>query len=412
MIDSLSGVMGSSDTLFVYLWGHGGANGDPLRSPPNITHTCLGVRSDTGSSFVQLWDTTFGRMMSAIHCGWKVYIMSQCFCGGFVDDLIGPHAQILCASKEWSINFVADNKSKNGSPVPEMDSVPGSYQYHGEFNFHFLNSIRGRAYYGPHGADAYVPYENNSWHDVYTYIKYRDSQEQPLWQDTTFWSAASDMPFGTKHKRVNGGGCLAASDDTAGDTLYALKGGGTYEFYSYCVKQDAWATSESIPAYGLSGKKKWVNRGGALAVAGDKVYATKGDNTYEFWCYDPSQPLNQRWSQLSDVPLGTRPLKEGTGLAAVSTSDSNYIYLLKGSGTTEFYRYNVDNESWATMAPAPAGALNKGFRDGSCLAYDGCDTIYALRSGGNEFCAYSISGNTWTTKDALRWSATRGRRGR
>jgi hypothetical protein len=150
------------------------------------------------------------------------------------------------------------------------------------------------------------------------------------------------------------------------------------------------------------GKKKTVKKGAALAAGTDgKVYGAKGNNTREFWCYDPTKRPGSTWTQLTDVPSGAKALKEGPGLAAVSMSGRDYIYLLKGSGTYEFYRYGISDGSWATMANAPAGNSNKPYKYGSCLAYDGGDTIYCLKGSYNELAAYSISGNKWLTKDTM-----------
>jgi len=83
------------------------------------------------------------------------------------------------------------------------------------------------------------------------------------------------------------------------------------------------------------------------------------------------------------------------------SNDTNYIYLLKGSGTFEFYRYNVDADRWETMSPAPFGASGKPYKTGSAIAYDGGDTIWTLKGNYNEFFAYSIAGNNWTSKAGM-----------
>jgi hypothetical protein len=53
------------------------------------------------------------------------------------------------------------------------------------------------------------------------------------------------------------------------------------------------------------------------------------------------------------------------------------------------------------MADAPPCASGKPYKNGSSLAYDGGDTIFALKGSYNEFAAYSITGNNWVTKDNL-----------
>jgi hypothetical protein len=216
------------------------------------------------------------------------------------------------------------------------------------------------------------------------------------------WSALTPVPLGGKGKSIKDGGALAYGRE--GDTgyVYAFKGNGRYEFYRYNTASRNWLVRDSIPAMGHSGKKKAVKKGSALAVGTDgKVYGAKGNNTLEFWCYDPVRPDGQHWSQLTDVPPGAKALKEGTGLAAVTVGSTNYIYLLRGSGTTDFYRYNINVPGWETMTSAPTGLSGKTYKNGSSIALDGRDTIWCLKGSYNEFAAYSVAHNTWVTKDNL-----------
>jgi hypothetical protein len=220
------------------------------------------------------------------------------------------------------------------------------------------------------------------------------------------WTRLLDVPPGPKSKNVKDGGALAFGKEAtdANDTgyVYAFKGNNRYEFYRYNTITGAWIGRDSIPAMGRSGKKKAVKKGSALIVGTDsKVYGAKGNNTVEFWCYDPTKPAGSDWTQLNDVPTGAKALKEGTGLAAVKYLGTDYIYFLKGSGTLEFYRYNTNVPGWETMAPAPTGNSGKPYKNGSCLTYDGVDTIFCLKGSYNEFAAYSISGRNWVTKDTM-----------
>ena len=90
------------------------------------------------------------------------------------------------------------------------------------------------------------------------------------------------------------------------------------------------------------------------------------------------------------------------GSAAVKIGNDNYVYLLRGSGTYDFYRYNTATDAWDTSLPtAPGGVSTKPYKNGSSITYDGNDTIYCLKGSYNEFAAYSISGRNWATKDPL-----------
>ncbi len=226
------------------------------------------------------------------------------------------------------------------------------------------------------------------------------------------WTRMLDVPPGGKAKNVKDGGALAYGEAVGGrryagggsDTgyVYAFKGNNRCEFYRYNTITGAWIDRDSIPAMGRSGKKKGVKKGAALVVGTDgKVYGAKANNTIEFWCYDPTKPAGSDWTQLNDVPPGAKALKEGAGLAAVKVSGSDYVYVLKGSGTTEFYRYKIGDGTWETMTSAPTGLSGKTYKNGSCLSYDGVDTIFCLKGSYNELAAYSVQHNTWVTKDTM-----------
>lgn len=230
------------------------------------------------------------------------------------------------------------------------------------------------------------------------------------------WQRLADLPAGPKNKNVKNGGCLAYKPDYLGDHVYALKGNGRCEFYRYNVFSNTWETKESIPAIGRSGKKKVVKKGGAIAAYFREpclsppgwrccccVPAIKGNNTLEFWLYDPqlSGTGVYPWSQLPDVPQGSKALKEGTGLVRLPVNDTPCVFLLKGSGTNEFYCFNHYAGSWRTMTPAPLGVSGKPYKSGSCLTTDGTNTIYALKGNYNEFYAYNIATGIWTTKASL-----------
>jgi len=235
----------------------------------------------------------------------------------------------------------------------------------------------------------------------------RGFQVAPAWIRP--WQRRADLPHGTRNKNVKDGGALAT---TTSWYVYALKGNNTYEFYRYNVYGNSWVTQDSIPAYNRNLKKKGVNRGSSLVRARDyNLYATRGNNTLDFWQFDPDKPEGSRWTQMTDVPAGARPCREGTSMASVRAGGRNYVYLLKGSGTPEFYRYDIKSEVWDTsLPPAPAGTSGRPCKNGSSITYDGGDTIWCLKGSYNEFFAYSITGNNWVTREALPWTAPGGTR--
>jgi hypothetical protein len=218
------------------------------------------------------------------------------------------------------------------------------------------------------------------------------------------WHQMADVLYGPKNKRVKDGACLAYSEEEpdASSYIYALKGNNRCEFYRYGVLTNTWAARESIPVIGRSGKKKAVKKGATLSRAADKLYATKGNNTIEFWQYDPSVIAAYPWTQKADVPVGAKNVKEGTGAVAVLLGETTYVYLLKGSNTPEFYRFNTLSNEWSPLPNAPAGLSGRWFKNGSCLTFDPSrNTIYALKGSYNEFYAFKVDSNLWATKAPL-----------
>jgi N-acetylneuraminic acid mutarotase len=221
------------------------------------------------------------------------------------------------------------------------------------------------------------------------------------------WARMADVPAGPRGRRVKDGGCLAP--DTFG--FYALKGNNTCEYYRYNTPLNTWDARESIPAVGSSGRKKAVKKGGALTAATGSFYATKGNGTLEFWQYTPGRQGAYPWQQLTDVPQGTRSVKEGAGLAGVEVNETTYVYLLKGSGTQEFYRCNPATGVWQAMASAPLGASGKAFKAGSGICFDPDErVIRALKGTYNEFFAYSVDSNRWEARNGLPFTGSSGRK--
>jgi hypothetical protein len=216
--------------------------------------------------------------------------------------------------------------------------------------------------------------------------------------DRDIWVLRAGIPAGPRARGVKDGGALACGDD---GMIYALKGNSTVEFYRYDPLRDNWQTRESLPRANREGRKRTVKKGGSLAAAAGRVYALKGGQTLDFWEYDGDTLGTGRWSQRSDVPLGRSRIRGGAGLTTVNRQDTIYVYLLKGSGTCEFYRYDPRSDVWQTLHSAPVGISGKGFKKGSCLTSDGVSTVYALKGGTNELFAYDIASDSWARRAGL-----------
>ncbi len=92
------------------------------------------------------------------------------------------------------------------------------------------------------------------------------------------------MPFQGKSGRstkLKDGGCGAYFNGA----IYALKGSNTCEFWCYDIAGDTWIEIDTLPSQGSTGKKKRVKAGADIVYGGDAFYAFKGNKTLEFWRY-------------------------------------------------------------------------------------------------------------------------------
>jgi len=182
-------------------------------------------------------------------------------------------------------------------------------------------------------------------------------------------------------------------------SIYALVGNGCRDLVAYNILQDTWSRCESIPI-APDHRKKGVKRGCALTNDGiNSIYAVKGNNTREFWRYDID---GDSWHYLGDCPVGQKQngkatnLRNGVDMVYVQKSDSSLIFLLYGSKTFTFKAYWVEGDTWldrANILPEPSG---KPMAEGSCLTYDNHRYIYALKGKYGDFYRYDIVSNTWS----------------
>ncbi len=186
------------------------------------------------------------------------------------------------------------------------------------------------------------------------------------------WTEMSPLPASASGRPVKDGGWLVAADNR----VFTLRGNKTTDFYAfdpYAPDSAAWTALVPMPFAPPSSKPP--RKGAAAATDAERyIYATKGNNTLEYWRYDISRDT---WEQLPDVPLGAnnRRIRGGTSLAYVpGPGGTGCVYLLKGPGN-EFYKWDVTLGSWSALPGAPFGLRAK-YGPGSFLAYDGDRSVY------------------------------------
>ncbi|MBS4015723.1 MAG: T9SS type A sorting domain-containing protein [Candidatus Latescibacteria bacterium] len=217
------------------------------------------------------------------------------------------------------------------------------------------------------------------------------------------WSEAAAMPTNDPPKTVKDGGALVAvpglTDD--GGVLYAFKGWKSGEFKMF--DDTAWIDKEPIP-FGLKPgtdkiAKKYPGKGAALCWDGaNTIYATKGSGTREFWAYDMTV---NTWTAKEFVSV-PKALKGGTSIAY----HAGKVYLLAGGQkVTEqvFYVCDVASDTWVTLSQTGlTNPYNKKWADGSALTYMN-GMLYALKGKDKEnfLFAYDMTAETWSQKATL-----------
>jgi len=212
------------------------------------------------------------------------------------------------------------------------------------------------------------------------------------------WAQWPDAPGKNPHRDIGEGAAMATDPD--GLYAFLLKGNKSCDFYRYEPEIGAWAVLDPIPDKGRDHKKRGVEAGGTMAQVDGKFYATKGGNSLDFWEYNPAAGPGSRWTQMADVPAGAAGVQAGASAAGLTINGSGHVYLLKASGTFEFYSYDVASNAWQTMSAAP-GQPGEEFGQGSSISCDGTDTIFALKGTLDKFYVYVVSTNTWLARSDL-----------
>ena len=167
----------------------------------------------------------------------------------------------------------------------------------------------------------------------------------PGWAQKESIPKAPDIKAG---KYVKDGGSMVA----VGADLYMFPGNKSWQFYKYNTYTGVYTTLESIP-YGkkptnpLKINKKKIGKGAALCYDDSThiIYATKGNGTKEFWSYNIS---GNTWKAESFVPV-PKALKAGTQMDYYEGK----IYLLAGGQKKtdpNYYIYDVYASTWDTAA--------------------------------------------------------------
>jgi len=220
------------------------------------------------------------------------------------------------------------------------------------------------------------------------------------------WQALAPLPADIGERSG-----LAATDS---DTIYALRGDDSPDFYKYTVSANTWEQKADFPV-GTGGNSLIAVEGKVYALVSGTLYvynpatdtwsslATASQALYRMAASD-SDTIYAMWYQyLQEYTISTNTWVQKT--SSPEPYPYNFIavngklYHGKG-GSTNFYEYDISSDTWGTLAPmlySPgAGCVMIGIGD---------DTIYAInRAGYNDtppITKYTISTNTWVEDSVI-----------
>lgn len=216
---------------------------------------------------------------------------------------------------------------------------------------------------------------------------------------TNEWSQLPDTPVGFDQ---------GAAQVIYSGYIYATRGAGTTNVYRYNIAESSWETPNkgffgpSIPG----GSSYFPFTYGAYGVGdgGDNIYMTRGGYDNLFVRYDAASGTTTDLARLPVGAWGWQDANNG-GVSMVYATDRDEIYYSPGtlrisraSGKGDyFYKYDVATNVWTELTldqpPLPVGA-------GSSMTYDGSRYIYLTRGTGTStwwrYDLNAVAGSRWS----------------
>lgn len=148
----------------------------------------------------------------------------------------------------------------------------------------------------------------------------------------TPWTTLTNATL-TDGKVYKDGSCLT----NLGGTIYALKSSKMNHLMTF--DGTAWTLKDSIPlTHNQTGtKKSSVKDGAAMTTDGEVIYAIKGGGSPQFWMYTPG--VTGVWAPLQIVPMGLENKGPKTGAAIAYLNEK--VFLMKGNNLKVMWRYNT-----------------------------------------------------------------------
>ncbi len=116
----------------------------------------------------------------------------------------------------------------------------------------------------------------------------------------------------------------------------------------------------------------------------DYIYVLRGGGTTGFYRYTPS---TDTWATLAVTPA---VVSYGGSIVAGA---EGYLYATQGNNLPTFWEYDIAANTWSVLSSAP-----KNFYVGGSLAYDGSRYIYGLPGSDDAFYRYDTVNDSWSAR--------------
>jgi hypothetical protein len=194
------------------------------------------------------------------------------------------------------------------------------------------------------------------YHELWKY-----DTETDAWDPTAL--VAMPIPGSAGSKKSKDGGC----GTYLGAAIYALKGGNTQEFWKYTVATNSWVEKETIPAVGVTGKKKKVKAGADIVALGTDLYATKGNKANELWMYTPGAFAAVPMPEREGVTSSSFLVPRSSFIVSPNPLASGFVVLRYGlpkAGVAWLRVYNVTGQTvmTQTLVAGRSGVVNVDLR--------------------------------------------------
>jgi len=178
--------------------------------------------------------------------------------------------------------------------------------------------------------------------------------------------------------------------------IYALQAKGcrgTSEFMMYDVGTNTWKKMASFP-----GRVRARQVNNKMAYDGkDTIYAIRQDNSADWYKYSIS---GNKWTKMSpNLPTSAY---YSPGICYGEVGNNHYIYYHRGYRSTNFYRYDIDQGTWSSMA-------------GQYIYYYGMSIVFAkgyvftnYGYRNYDFYRYDCANNRWSRMSNLPYCYYRG----